>query len=324
MSLPELERSYELVTNLWYPTTGVGYTDRRILTYSIFWHLTNFTNSPWTMVASSNGSTAGWPGPGWSSYLSVVSGTNRSWVVLENVFGAQILLSKTTTQYNMDIWFSPDGSFSGGATNAEPTGNATEIATSYDFWSGTGGNNIRLSFIHAIDGTFDIFLPLLTYNGVCGWSPVLFAKLEDTPPEWELPYLAYCGVQAYTTLHPAQEDGYGDNWQEDERWFGFKAAGGVTPFAGKLTSEVWDNQLPNTAINSPNEISGKWQLLPLAFCGGADAYGIQGRLPDIYAVSGQLVTGDSIEEDPNTPAWQWMTVGHYALPWNGSPMITTV
>ena len=111
MSLPTLERSYDFETNWLYTETGDGNLDRRYCSLKVYNTLLGYAHNPWTLVASSNGSTAGWPGPGWSGIGDVIYGTPRSWFVMENVHGVQILWSLTSGN-DVGTWISPDGSLS--------------------------------------------------------------------------------------------------------------------------------------------------------------------------------------------------------------------
>jgi len=326
-SLPALERSYDFETNWLHNETGNGVTDRRYCALKLYQTLLGFAHNPWTLVASSNASTAGWPGPGWSSIADVNSGTNRSWFVMENIHGVQILYSMTTSTSNADIWICPDGSLSGGAINAEPTGNAIQTATSYDWWSGTNTETVRLNFWHAQDGTFDFFTCLRTDNGQNSWAVVLAAKVYDTPAEWTLPWVQAAPSQASSAAisYPTQDDGYNYDWLDNTLWVGYKGPGGDTPFAGKLSADICNGVLPKDMFNGPNQISGKWQFFPLAFIiETPGSYGIMGRMPDFYASPAALVNGDSIEEDPATPSWLWVVQGEFVFPWNGSQMLTSL
>lgn len=321
-SLPKLEREYEFVTNWLHSSTGNAYTDRRYLLLKVHDVLTGYSNSPWTAVATSNNSSAGWPGPGWNSVSDVVQ---YSWVVLENVSGVQVCLYMKY-QYAVDIYFSPDGSFSGGSTGANPPLTSANYRTtndSYCFWAGTTSQNVRLNFIHAIDGTFDIFFSVLTANQFAHWSPVLAAKFEETSEGWNLPWAAFSDDQASADDWPDSNIGWG--WQEGLYWRAFKDTGGDTPFDGMLSGEVVSSDRPNQAWLVANEISGAWQMFPLQFVSGtAGAYGFHGRLPDVYAVSEALTTGTFLETDIANPSYKWIVFGDYVFPWNGSPVILTV
>ena len=164
-----------------------------------------------------------------------------------------------------------------------------------------------------------------TDNGINTWSPVLAAKVFDAPTEWGLPWLQAVH-QAYTGPYPAQASAYNLDWcSAGTLWKGYKGAGGDTPIEGKLSTQMCNDQIPKTMFTAPSEITGKWQMFPMMFLSTTlGSRGIMGRLPDFYATSATLLTGDSIEEDPTTPAWLWAVQGEFVFPWNGTQMLTTV
>jgi len=324
MPLPELERSYEWIENAWYPTSGSGVTDRKRLAFALYSLLTGWTSNPWAIVASANTSSAGWPGPGWSSYLDV--DYPESWFVAENVFGVQLCYWYDAAS-DATVYLSPDGSFSGGAVGSPPLTGAnysTLLNSGYSYWNSSSGLDCRVNAIHSTDGKFDIFLPLRTGSNKCEWC-IAVNKFEDAASGWALPWLGYCNPANGTGYGwPRAEDGYGFNWQETENWQGFKASGGDSPFSAVIGCDVWDSYMAMENAISVNEISGRWQMFPLAAIGNTvGGYGVFGRLPDVYQVSSGFVTGDSIELDPTNPGYTWMVFGNYAFPWTGNPLLVT-
>lgn len=321
MSLPERERSYEYAVNVAYVSTGSGYTDRRKLIYGFQGGMRAWTNNPYTMVGSCDASTYGYPGPDWSDYNDVIAGSSFSWMILENpVFGWQLLISMMSNNYYWYLGFSPAAGFTGGNTTTRPTAtDEKNLADVYAFWSGSQAEDVRMNLIHAIDGSFDILLPIKCDVGSCQ-QVLCMAKFEDTPSGWTYPWLA-TSDHATTAVWP-DIDNVDHGWQEATRWFGQVDAS--QSIEANLCAEVVSSLRVSQAYTAPNDISGRHQMFPndvVSITSGA--YGIHGRLPDVYAVPGDLVTGDSIEEDATNPGFTWMVFGNYAFPWNGSALVTT-
>ena len=108
--------------------------------------LVSLGSNPWTVQYSSDASIAGVAGDGIDRWLTVGDlnwgGTTRSWIVLRNVTGKEILLDlQGANATRMRAYCSYSAGFTGGATNSRPTATDEQqiidsALSSNDFWSG--------------------------------------------------------------------------------------------------------------------------------------------------------------------------------------------
>lgn len=328
MALPTLERAYEFSVNWKHYATGNASTDAKQVGLHFVQQMCAWSSNPWTVVASSDASTAGWPGPGWQTTSDMVSyapGNPHSWIVLESVGGQQICidLSNQYSQYLADIYFSPDGTFTGGDINNAPLSGANyRTLSSASCWGTSGSNSYtcRIHMIHATNGEFDaMFMTLDSGESVTGCF--VFTKVLDPTAQFTLPWVAFW-PSAWTGHSPDPKPVYDDSthgWGWASAWKGFRAAGGVDEINACVVNEGLNNLNVPARFWKVNTISGKAPMFPLILVGNdVTSYGVQGRIPDVFSVSKNTVTGATMEEDPLNPTCKWAVFGDYAFPWPGT------
>lgn len=331
MPLPELELSYEYESNK-YRSSGDDWTRRRYLILDFVTVMTSWASNPWTVVASSNAVTAGWPGPGWSSISDIVRayGTNpHSWIVLENpVCGAQVCIEVEGVNDGLGSFYtSMPGNFTGGSTTTPPLSGATYLTNTYRatwFCAGTA-TDWRGHFHHATNGEADFYSLTNSTNSM--WY-FFFGKAGDPDSGWSFPWFCSVAPTASGSYRmPRIVGSYSDGWGQPVTATGaFAVIQHVSPTPTnhawlRVCAEVNEDSYC-AALNScqPNTLSGEQSMYPLNLYGfSAGDYGVHGRIRDVYlaqrfGIAPYLGDADTLETDPANPSYEWAVWGDFAFP----------
>lgn len=327
MATPTLQKSYEFAVNQ-IINTGVALDDHREFLLAIKNSLIGFTNVPWTVAGSADGTIGAMDAVDrWTTGTDIVwnnAGINTgSWIVFNTQAGRQILLFMGTTlslyEYTgMTMWISPGGLFTGGTGNTRPT--ATDeygIQTGNTPWldgaTGPSPLGYALHLIHSTDGEVTHVI-----GGRAGYTQFWLAdiKLQNPVAGWSHPYVFRWepGVDETTNRMT-----YAAN-RDAQIWHAITTAlGGGTSFLGAASCEGWGSSSVGQQFVSGNDFTGEWLFLPAGFASNSVAgMGRHGVLPDMWYGSAGLNTGDTLENNLSAPTRQFVQFSHIVLPWNGS------
>lgn len=325
MALPSVEKTWEVSLNNRMGGSGSADTDHRYALLNIYQTLLGFTNNPFTLVMSSDANTFGTPGPGWSVYtdLDWAQTGNRSWAVLQRPnTGGQILFhcyaNNTSTYYYqvMEVTFSPSGGYTGGSLTAAPsaTDERTMLSGNYlDPWyfgQGSATRRLSMHYRHSTDGkhTYCFFTSL----GRC--NQVLFMTTpEDAPASWTLPHLAAMVPDAGTD---AENCDYGE-FYSNQRFVGKDVAAGSN-LSASMVIPSYDGVAFGAVLGDPSyfDSNNEFNMTSIQLgttLGGA--YGLLGRMPDIWAGPTTRGTGDTYPANGDRDFAQF---GDFIVPWDGT------
>jgi hypothetical protein len=285
----------------------------------------------WRVVRSSNGTTVA-DSDLWLTTADFVFGnaagtTARSWTILENAYGRQLLIDyrgSTTTEPISSM--SPGGLFTGGTITAKPTAIDELDHGSFTSPLFDGGSCNQHIWVSA-DGKQTIMLTCSLF-WTDAWSMWMVGEAEDAPASWANPcvsYAALCGgVASPTGCVGRQMIGFSGNHP-----FSGEALPGVNGTIRMVSESVTTSTVPLMVSSSPvnirNQVSGKWDWYELGLFQGehASLWGPLGYWPDIHGSlpprtgPPAFLTGDHF---PGDGTRKWVKVDDVILPWiSGGP-----
>ena len=289
---------------------GSGWTDSAGAAASV--------TSPWTVVASANGTVAD-TADNWATsadLVSAVPGNPHSWIVLR-----QTGVNGQNQEFCIDLYYtnpsrvgiiwSPVNGFdvSSPVTTARPT--ATD---EFVLWT-TGGDWLT-TYI-----TFNCALHvLMTDGGECtrffvyiGGACKTFLAMEkpkDSDLNWSNPAVLYNTPReppAYTTLNDITR--------------AYINVPGST-VACYLSSLAYGAAMIGQNLTVANEVSGCWPMIPVRVVGSTyPAVGLVGTLRDTWWGAASVADGDTYPDTGTLK--QFLQVGNLIIPWNQStPLLT--
>lgn len=283
-------------------------TTNRALVLWLKTALVGFATSPWTVVSSSNGVTAG-AGDSWTTEADLVwanPGTAHSWICLAHPAGFQVVFDLSTEAghaagSSRRFYVSPSAGFSGGSITACPTA-ADAYGYAVGYWSAAQQNNVRTVWhvSHSSAGTRIV----AHYNNAHA-ATYVFDSLADTVAGLSSPTVLLAtilaGQQAYSFL--------GSD-------FVYHRQGAIT-YQGRLTSEgIRSQDLAEYLGGYPNDIDNTWPLYPLGFASNtAGVRGRHGRLVDLWLGSSAIAEGSMY---PGDGSRQFAQFSGFVFPWNGT------
>jgi hypothetical protein len=327
MSLPAIEKSWQIVPNMTQRNTGpLLILDRKNALCGTAFGGYSIALNAWHVVRSSNGVTVA-DSDLWVTTSDIVLGANvsatRSWIILENALGRQILIDYYgAVSREFQISLSPGGLFTGGTISTKPT--ASDELNTYGFASsiGVSGNCNQHIWVSA-DGRQTIMVTCASSSAVAMW---IVGEAEDAPASWANPCVMYNGTCG-DTVAPTSA------WGREV--VGYSAAhpvtGEATPGVNatiRMVTECVDVTPVTAATNSPvnmqNEVSGQWDWIDCSLFESehASLYGVIGRWPDIYATATPRVGPPSLrtgDHYPSDGSRLWVQVDDRVLPWQGAP-----
>lgn len=332
LGLPTLEKTWQFDVNQL--VTGTSRIDhhRKVL-WAAKQSLISFASSAWTVAGSGDTVTAGmdavdrWDAPTDIVFtVSDAGGTStRSWIVLQNVNGSQLLLDcrrddnpggSQNEGIEIHIHWSPSGGFTGGATNAAPTATDERILASTGAWLAgiNGAAQFRVHVLMSIDGANT--LVFFVRNGACT-SRWLFLTAVDGDAAWTLPYIADATNNANTT-----EATGGPNYSallDTEAFAGVVSPGGLV-FTCSLSTWGSVNDAIGQRLTNASYFTGEYPFLPVGIVSNTTGMrGRIGRVQDLWFGSAAVVTGTTFPS--GVP--QFAQFGDLVVPWDGSTPETT-
>jgi hypothetical protein len=341
MPLAALELTWQHDSNNLQAATGAVLTTHRQLWRLIKNAMLAFGTLPWTTRYSCDSVVAGAAGDGvdrWDSDADLVwqaaaSGTARSWYVMRNTDGVEILIEcraqTTTSGKQLGIYMSPSAGFTGGTTTQRPTAtdeqvlttgdvntqghvgcgpasNTTDRAYAYHLWHSTDGLVTIVAICHAGNCSGLWYFGRVS-QPIGGWTkPVVGAVWgEGSTPPVAISYTETVDrvSDATNPRTGARFNATSAPWYCATLGFGNGSVGGTEPGGRQILVA--------------NEISNEWEHPQVTIgCAASGARGMaHGRLYDIRFVSAGRTTGDTFPDDGSRTR---VVMGPFILPWDGS------
>ena len=309
MALPTLERTWQYNVNQQTPTSGTLATDRSALLYKIKAALTGFASSPWTVVKSSNGVTAGaadyWASP--ANLTGAASGNAHSWIVLQQsgITGGPLQLCLdlgSSDQAYIYTLMSYAGFNTGGTITNRPTATDEQAIWNPAQWFASAGDTV-LHVLQSTDGRSTRVVSMIASTIRNLW---MVEDVADSP-------LTYRGVCSF-----AGQVSTISNYLGTALFWGRFGAIPLTAFVG---TEVYKNVAAAEANSGAvSDITNAYPITPLSLHSETpSAKGRLGRLVDLWFGSPALVLGSTY---PATPAdREFIHMKPFVMPWNGSAPI---
>lgn len=332
MSIVTLNKSYDFLVNQVIDGEGL---DTHAFMRQPIWEIKNtlvsYPNNPWTVLWSSDATSAG-ATDYWVDATAVVfhSGTNpHSWVVLGSYAGGQLLIdcksSASTREDIITIKWSNEGLFVGpGTVNVAPVAADEHVLLNAVQWRNYVYDGdilpVQLHGIHSTDGEIDHVI--LTFGGV----PFLYwAKqtIQCRVTNYNLGNIFF--AHTCDSVNTSRM-GYGSH--TDQQWWAGKKdysgdgtgifSCGLTNFVGSSTNEL------GSVLPGANTFSGYSPLYPIGMMSMSAGYeGRHGQLVDQWFTPSSFSTGFTFEEDKDNPTFELAVFGSMLLPWNGTPPVVS-
>jgi len=329
MSAPTVSKTWQHTysgghsTNVRLLSSGVALTDYQTAMKRIKDIMIGFTNAPWSVLYSCDGTTAGTAGDlvdRWSAIAKLVwanAGVAHSWIILKQTgiasnFQLCIDLSNSTSS-NATVVFSPNAGFTGGTTTARPTATDEVVILSNTTWlSGSGS---------PFTGALSV---MMTSDGQC--TRVLFFRAGFAEGWWILdkPAAAVTGwSQPFFGLITGGNGGQGVTLANSINTTSGKGVVriGTTTGVTSITTEDYTSgseQAAQRQLTVHDLVPDQGYCITPAGIAVPSTVGARGRhgyLSDLWVVpSGSLRVGDTLPND-NTRAI--IIAGVLAMPWNG-------
>lgn len=336
MSLPTVQKTYQFNINQATSGTNFGgatafhqeYEDTLL---AIKNSMKGFALSPWTVVGSSDSTTAGMDAVDrWTDHTKLVwnNAGVRSWIVLKQTgivsagSGFQICIHCNPlsgggfADTNISIIASASAGFTGGSTSARPT--ATD---EYQFFSGawlfesnapqTGSGPYRIHVMQSTDGS--VTRALVYRAGALNsfWS-FEAPSASNLTSGWTNPYVAFVGGLGgignpglYAALYNTARAGIRVN--------GFNAA-------AYWTCESFNGGILGAKLNFAQDIDSSFIMAPIGIATTqSGARGRWGILNDIWWGTNALPEATNFPSDASR---QFVQFGNLIIPWNGIQLQT--
>jgi hypothetical protein len=332
MGLPVLSKSWFLVPNVDSTTSyPQALFDRKQILKGVAFGGKSISANAWTVVGSSNSITSNMSGTDLLvSSANVIRGANtstaRSWIVLRNVKGRQMLIDYVSaTADTCRVQFSPAAGFTGGSTTAAPT--ATDVIDIID--AGPAAQVADVAVVTKIlqnvwqttDGAQTMIVSV--QNGAC-ITLWLFGDVEDPPASWTTPFISYWDFGTGTSSSAC--------WAR--KMVGVFGTGHANARANSTTTatvymvgEALDEGAgPNplfessSACNRQNELSVTWDVYDHfeLFSENVNLWGPLGYWPDLWpsaTTRAGYATGDHL---PGDGSRQFVRVNDLVFWWGGN------
>ena len=332
MALPTLEKTWEIVPNQYFaegllPMVKQEWHQRAIL--QIVNTMLGFANNPWVMLASSDASTSGWPGPGWDAYTDIAwnyNGSAHSWIVLENAAGVQLCIDLASyashDEEHMSVIISPSGGFGAAAGGTDgtnltrPTALDQVTVLAGDWISGsTISNIINERLFHAWHSTDGKITRFIFWEQDVPFGIWRFEEIKNPRTGHTVPYAFGVYTQPVTT------NALSISKQEDNRQL-VSSIGtqGMSIYLMGM-GRAGTNMMEQSAMIVAEEIDGDMAFAEIGLlCTSSGARGPKGKLIDHWWGQYQVVfDGDTYPDDPL--AKEFIQCGALIFPWTGDATV---
>jgi hypothetical protein len=365
MPLPRLAKTWQYNVNTRFPGLGLGGPaggdTTELMNQQLLFHiksaLVGFAQSPWTVIGSSNGTTAGMDGiDRWTSPSSIVARSNQwSWIVLQQAginSKYQVCLDCRGSPLGqvvfifLRVYVSPVLGFgvANGGTDGSPTIGPTaldqypiididlNIPFVQSYWN-LGGTD---SALDTEEGPTDAIVNI--------WQSTdgQVTRIMILRPRVILPAATEeCAVRAYAAFERPRNPIAGWTNPSMAMWIQERSLFGGTPMSiGMLndnaflrtrtpsgsvahlfmTTEAYAGQMATERLHSVNSFTNRFQISPIALASETSGFrGRHGQVFDMWHGSRFLRDGDTFPSDGSR---QFIHFQHVILPWNGtSPLV---
>jgi hypothetical protein len=330
MALPVLDKTWQHDINqsITY-TTNLG--TAQALMFAIKESLTGFGTLPWTVVSSSNATTAS-AADNWASSADLTwtysgSGAARSWIVLKQTgiaanFQICIHLFRNSTNSNvhqhLEVVVSHNSGFTGGTTTARPTAADEVIVADFSIattglWGVTNGVGHRLHVMQSTDGQCTRIVINQNNDGdpTCF---MIFDKPKNPVTGWTQPWVAaVIGTTTTSVCTHAQVNAL------SSRVFSV----GASTMNLYLSAEgIIDATITETQTVA-NSLDGSWPMAPIGlYSATASNVGRHGELFDLWFGSTARTNGDQYPSSGTL--YQFTQFDEIIFPWDSTNAVAVV
>jgi len=322
MPMPTLAKTWQFSINQQTANSGSVETNTDTAFLLIKNALKAFGSGAWTVVGSSNGTTAGIDGVDRLSTIADIVHNNaasaHSWIVLKNTgLGSnfQVLFAfDSSNPYQWTIITSPSAGFTGGSITANPTttDGFTHLSVG-SFWPSSAAALVS----HTMVSTDGECTRVVVYSANAVVGGLFFEKAQNPSTGWTIP--VWCRVAVGSTSLNVT------SWASVASNYGSRA--GSTNFTGFFLSEGTNAGLAYSTTDVgtvANQLDSTWPLFPFGLC--SQTPGVKGRHGNVYDLwcrpSGVAVA----DTFPNDPALRRLVAfGELVFPWtNGADVPLTL
>lgn len=332
MSMPSLEYDWQFDVNN-ANTAGATFAESAAkLLYSIKAAMVGFTTNPWTVVSSSDASTAG-ASDKWLSATNITF-TNlaaaHSWIVLKQTGMASnyqvcfdCYFNNTPVGIFTTIMVSPSAGFTGGSASARPTATdefpidgtigTTTPSSPYLFGQPSSGAFASVSHVMMTEAG-DATRIVTCYNAV-PTSYIFFEKIRTPITGLTTPFIH--GQQSNISTPGAHQP-------STSLWYSGQSAmfqQVATHRRAYMTGEAYNGTLVSS-VSAVSDINSEWPLSPVGlYCNTAGVKGRLGYMADIWwGATSTVTSGDTYPDDTTR---QFVQFGNMVFPWDGSVPVLT-
>jgi hypothetical protein len=270
---------------------------------------------PWTVISSSNGTSAGL-GDNWNTTADIVADATRfSWVVLRQpavnpLYEISFGLSLSTNLSLGSVYVAPNLGFdlTGLVTTAYPGDLGDRIAllsgASYD---GTANaiHDLTLHYMMSTDGECTCVFGFYANTVTLIW---ILAKPKNPIVGWPSPSISFVSSS-------------GPTYANLNTNLNIKGRGLNNTVLSAYGSTEYYNTGPAGSVLAMNPISGEWPIWPIGLITNntSGMRGFIGYMYDLWYTSYLLKAGTTM---PSSGTRQFAVIGNLLVPWNNSVMLT--
>ncbi len=309
MALPTPVKTWQLNRNQAVGSLSTLLAAGQSAMYAIKTSLTGFGSGAWTVPLSSDSVSAGASDYWLASTNLIWNATTRSWIVLRNSAGAELLIDLNGASANLiSIYFSPQAHFTGGAINARPTATDEMTVQSATTWTLASPWTGKLHVWNSTDGKE--MRILVAYNGNPTWM-LAVGEAANPPTVWVNPYWAVAlpftqsdpGCATYSFL------------TNSALFRGYINSASVTLGAGGEAVYLGSMDYAFIRQTFADEDTGEWPVMGMSLWSVTTSHrGRRGEIKDWWWGSVTRLTSDGY---PGNGTKAFIQVGDTILPWTG-------
>ncbi len=323
MSLPTKVKNWQITENVSVPPQGTELLRNQHFLKTIKDTLVGFANNPWSVISSSNTTTAD-ANDNWNAPADLIwsSGSTRSWIVLGNVDGFEMLIDlkrSNSDSHTAAVYIAAGGGFTGGTTTAAPTAPGQYAMGTSINWISSNSTATFQGYVqawHSDDGK-------QTWVACNGLSANLGVWHIGTPSNvasgWTTPFV-FAMTNATSSAPSKYKDGLFEGGTETVA--NFLGADTWTKIFGYTLHRFEQTTYATQLQPSVSPVSGNFPLLPIWVGGSPNIgteFGVHCILDDIYLINETAAAdGDTL---PAAGPTEWVKINDYILPWTGATML---